>query len=423
MLHRWLATLVITLALSIITVRAQPDTPPITSPDEAHLTLPALTGVAYGFAWSPDSTRFLRWQIMPIEYEAAVFDAASGEILFNLPIAEDMAWSRSGQTVIGDRGMGVGVWDAETGAELAMLDGRFPHLLGDGTRVAVSRVSSDTPYHLYVYEAETGELLQSIEGRWLAASSDGGRVVLGADGRISVYALGTDEAIYSIEHDFLAAPTRFSPDGEFLALWVDGRWAFHNVDRGEVAFSTVSPAVEGGRGCGAAGSGEFAPVWSADGALVVTHDVDGMTIRNRQGEVVAPLKDAAGQPVPPQRVVFSPDGTRLLTLRGRGGIYDAQTGLLTVDLGVLGQAMWSPTGEHILTWGADYASLWDAQTGDYVLHVPHHLTLSACSRSYLPPTFSPDGKKLITSDDLTYTDERSSPPLTDRAVTWVWDVP
>ena len=99
-------------------------------------------------------------------------------------------------------------------------------------------------------------------------------------------------------------------------------------------------------------------------------------------------------------VAFSPDGTRLATAGGNQvKVFDARTGTLQLELKDLPPKQWpinmpiekvafSPDGTQIITGGGQSTTtVWDARTGEPVLALKEHLSMSVA--------FSPDGTRIV----------------------------
>jgi WD40 repeat protein len=115
----------------------------------------------------------------------------------------------------------------------------------------------------------------------------------------------------------------------------------------------------------------------------------------------SPLRRLTGHHAPVKTVVFSPDGTSILTAAadGTAGVWDSQTGqvrlMLTGHRDALSTALFSPDGRLIVTAGDDpVAKVWDAQTGQ-LRHelVGHRNWLQAAA-------FSPDSSLIATGSRI-----------------------
>ena len=93
------------------------------------------------------------------------------------------------------------------------------------------------------------------------------------------------------------------------------------------------------------------------------------------------------------RVVWSPDGTRILTTGPHGvRIWDATTGHTTQTLTTNStrSAVWNPDGTRILTAGRGGVLIWDATTG----HTTQTLTTNWTDSA----VWNPDGTRILTTD-------------------------
>ena len=132
--------------------------------------------------------------------------------------------------------------------------------------------------------------------------------------------------------------------------------------------------------------------FSFDGTQLFTHDKIGTTILwNAEGQLQShfpPLQK------PGNYAMFSPDGQHILTYSGDSIIQVwRETGdlLFTINQhNKPSQAIFSPNGQHILTWSEDStAKLWNLQ-GDLLLNIEEHK-----DDLYLA-YFSPDGQLFLT---------------------------
>ena len=301
------------------------------------------------------------------------------------------------------------LWNATTGQPLRVMRGHEGELgytvfTPDGRGLVTG--SEDRTVRLW--DVTTGnETLRITDLRWwphwLAVSPDGTRVAVGFvdDADIALYDLVTGEPVSELAgHDWSVSGVAFSPDGVRLAsVSVDGTARLWDVHSGEVVRTFTSPA------------GLSAVSFSPEGSRLATGGDDGV-VRVwdvDSGEEMLTLPGHTGFIA---NVAFTPDGNRLFS-----AAFDDTTRLW--DVSVTGARNWLtvPSATGIFTRvafspdGTSFAApvdpggvtIWDAQTGAEIMTLTDHepkLTTVA---------FSPDGRRLVASSDLTVT-----PP--------VWDV-
>jgi len=142
------------------------------------------------------------------------------------------------------------------------------------------------------------------------------------------------------------------------------------------------------------------PNFSPDGRRLALGAADGaaMIIDVATARRVVPL--ATRHMVPNQGVLFSPDGTRVVTssIRSETRVWDAATGEPVSDIlhttDARGSVQYSPDGRWFATWGQNTTNLWEGRTGAQVGE-----TIPAGGRLI---RFSQDSRNLATvSDDGT----------------------
>jgi len=246
------------------------------------------------------------------------------------------------------------VWDARTGLELQRLSGhlgmvRSVHYSPDGTRI-VSASKDGTR----IWDAGTGALLLVIRSpekmNSAAYSPDGARIVTSFSKGVRVWDVRTGarvaEFVGSGEEEFSQAS--FSPDGSRIAVAV------------------------------------------------------GRTVRVLNAHNGSELLVLAGHHDGVRSLVYSPDGTRLLTSANDVRVWDARSGaqLLLIEHGnapEVWDAAYSPDGRTIASAGPDKTvRLWDATKGKQLQVLSGHVNVVDSV------AFSPDGKHLVSgAHDLT----------------------
>jgi WD40 repeat protein len=180
--------------------------------------------------WSPDSSRIVASSAP--HYHAVVFDALTGETITTVtgdscgfPFA---LWSPEGDRFFTACAFAEGdtparIWDAATGALLAVLESRDgvtnrARWSPGGEQVAVAYESGPVK----VYDTASEETLLTFAGHpnnafTVAWSPDGGRVASGdEDGNVKVWDASSGEEVLSFQVPGFVNRVEWSPDGEHL---------------------------------------------------------------------------------------------------------------------------------------------------------------------------------------------------------------
>jgi WD40 repeat protein len=255
----------------------------------------------------------------------------------------------------------VTVWDAETGDALLDLtvtsaNGRAIAATSaayspDGTKIVASYFDNNAR----VFDAATGEVLHLLSGHsglvWRAAfSPDGSRIVtISYDNTARLWDGETGDEIAVLPHDSLVGLAVFTPDGRFVATAsADAKVRLWLLDNGAEIAEYVGHSQEvrsiaftaDGRRMVTASNDRSTKLWnvtsgeqlasmrkldtdaaatavaiSADGSLIVIGYSDGqMTLRD--GETGRLIADMVGHALEITDIVFSPDGTHVVTSSG-----------------------------------------------------------------------------------------------------------
>jgi len=296
----------------------------------------------------------------------------------------DVEFSADGKRIVTAAGDNTArIWDARTGAQLAVLAGHTQRLWAasfspDGARVVTA--SNDGTARLW--DAATGKLIAILQGHEdavtiAAFSADGRRIVTASDDATARVWDGLTGAPIAVlkGHGGVVLDASFSPEGTLVATT--------STDR-------------------------TARIW-----------------RTESGEQVRVL---SGHTDFVNSGTFSPDGKRLVTASwdGTGRIWDVATGDVTPLHGRHGGRVWyaefSPDGKRVVTASEDRtAAIWRSDTGESLALLKGH------SDWVTGAAFSPDGTLIVTSsDDKTARlwDGRTGAPLGvlrghERMVNWV----
>ncbi|MBN9121480.1 MAG: protein kinase [Planctomycetes bacterium] len=282
------------------------------------------------------------------------------------------------------------VWDAKTGNELLTLKGHTGQvhsvaISADGARIATGsfdqtakiwEVLSAKPEGF----AKTGTELLTLKGHMgsvtsVSFSTDGTRIATGStDRQVKVWEVPS------------AKPEGFAKTGSELFTLkghTDGVYAASfSPDRTQIVTASFDLTAK---------------VWevpSAKSAGFAKTDTESLEFGER-AVVASPAAHALLIFCP---VVFSPDGTRIVTAdnTAEARVWDAKTGTellaLKGHVGAVVSASFSTDGTRIATASADQtAKIWDAKTGTELL------TLRGHKAPLYSAAFSPDGSRIVTA--------------------------
>jgi WD40 repeat protein len=251
-------------------------------------------------------------------------------------------------------------------------------------------VSASSDASLTVWEAETGVDLARLEGhrgpvRGCAFSSDGSRILsASADRTLRIWDVETRATVSILRgHAGEVTACAFSPDGcRAVSSSRDGTVRVWDAVSGSelVALTGHRQVVES---C----------AWSPDGTRIVSGSWSELKIWDAAAGVA--LGTLAGHSYLVTDCLFSPDGSRLASASLDGGLklWDVEAGREIITLEGHTDAVWacafSPDGQQLLSASSDGTlRVWDVSAGTELLVLgAHRSPVTACA-------FSPDGRSL-----------------------------
>ena len=326
------------------------------------------------------------------------------------PIQKVAHSSDGTRLAVGNR-IGIWIYNADTGEELALLTGHQDWRLDsvafspDGTALASSDWLNDA---VYLWDVATGTLKDTLAVDYLdnlAFSPDGTTLAGGGSDKVHLWdvAAGTLKNIFTLPgHSWGVYSLAFSPDGTTLASGDNGTIRLWDVATGTLKDTlTGHEGVDTGEGIN---SFVYSLAFSPDGTTLASSGVDG-TIR-LWDVPTGTLKNTA-HPWGVYNLAFSPDGTTLASSdNGTVRLWDVADGTLNTTLALADHAgdvlsvAFSLDGTMLASVDANGTiRLWDVPTG--TLKDIDTFTLAGHSRGVYSVVFSPDGTTLASSDNGT----------------------
>jgi WD40 repeat protein/predicted Ser/Thr protein kinase len=360
-------------------------------PDKPNIR-PYTVGAALQF--SPDSSRMV---FLRNDSSILLLDAGRGAAI------RESGRSTSGYSFTPDSEFlavghdGVEIWDADTGARVTTLEGPSPSdltVLSPSGRLLLTRgVDANGEWAVDVWDTQVVPSSLSTLSKTsasavvLAVAPVGGHVMMADAALATISDASSGKQLSKLEgHAGGVRLAVFSRDGQVLAA-VDREEVLHVWDAAsgkliggpvELKERVTALALSDDGAHVATGSGELVRVrdvrsgavvleldghwrqpdaiaFSPDGQLLATVDIRMRLWAFPSGELIHELDSVEGD-----RVVFSPDGTRLGTDRA---VWDVATGTLINELGTSyladGPVVFSPAGTTLVAGG----KLWDGFTG------------------------------------------------------------
>lgn len=351
------------LLLGGISARALTDAP--------LLTLPSVELGFYGIEWSPDETRFARWLIMPSENTLTeIYQIATGERLFELPLASEIFWSPDGRYLMLQYFQtDVSIYDADGQLIQIFADIDYGRWLAGGERFTLWDRSLQI---IHVYETETQTALFTLENAMTPIWSPDQRGLFAhAPNGATLYDGLTGEAIKTFPVD-AGQVIAWRPDSRQWISETSEAYTVWNRDDFTSVFSFPRTHTT------------YRPYFDADLQTVWWYTDDELIQYDAlTGEIVTRHAPTKRRWIDPNWLIHAETGWRL---------EDGQ-GAVLIEFHPSDQV--AVVGTRLISYGfRGTASVWDGITGALLLTLPHH-TPSLIGRTiYHPPILSPSGRYL-----------------------------
>ncbi|KAH8825998.1 WD40 repeat-like protein [Flagelloscypha sp. PMI_526] len=315
-----------------------------------------------------------------------------------------VAFSPDGKRVVsGSRDDNVQIWDAESGAQVAKIDGHGSSVTSvafspDGKRV----VSGSRDHNVQIWDAESGAQVAKIDGHGssvtsVAFSPDGKRVVFGSlDNCVRIWDADSGLQVAELRgHGSSVFSNAFPPDGKRVgsASWDKGWNSYHSLQIRNTE-SGVQVAEPNGHG-----SSVTSVAFSPDGKHVVSGSLD-KSVRIWDADSGLQVDELNGHGSSVTSVAFSPDGKYIVSgsVENSVWIWCVESGMQVAKLNGHGDSVtsvaFSPSGKRVLSGSSDKSvRIWDTDSGLQVAKLDGH------GDSVTSVAFSPDSKRVVSGSD------------------------
>ena len=357
------------------------------------MTFKGHTWIVTCVAFSPDGNRIATGSQ---DGTVRIWSAVTGENIALLKVSEHAAWSVAfapdGQALMTADTDGVQLWNTGSWRIITNFPGSIAALSKQGTLLATADSSP------FIYEPagavslwnwRTGQLLRRFDqpGRAVALSSDGSRLAIaGENSGVNLYDSNSGKRLRTFATEHSAWSLNFSPDASRL---ISAGWS-SEVSVWNLNEDSPRRILSGHR------LNVWSAMFSPDGATIATTGSD-QTVRLWDAVTLQPKNILHGHNSEVWCAAFSPDGRRLVT-----GGKDQSVMLWLTDMTARQEALphanrmrslFSPDGTRLITVNPNSgwtSALWNSDDRALIAQ-----TLADGQRVI---GFSPDGKQVVVSD-------------------------
>ena len=339
-----------------------------------------------------------------------IWDAETGKEVQTLTghtsVVASISFSPDGKNITsGSWDNSIKIWDAETGKEVQTLKGHTSWVTSVSLSHNGKTITSGGSDGIKIWDPEIGKELQTLTEHtsWVTSisfSPDGKKIASGSDDKsIKIWDTETGKELQTLTgHTEEITSVSFSPDGKkLLSASGDPSGTDKNKNANHLKIWDLSTGKELAILNKQKGS-VYAATFSPDGKKIASGGSDDYSIIIWDTETGKKLQTLKGHTIFVTSVSFSPDGKKIASGSWDNSIkiWDAETGkelqTLKGHTSFINNISFSPDGKKIASGSNDKViKIWDAVTGKQLQTLTGHTT------NVNSVSFSPDGKRLLST--------------------------